>query len=313
MNELERMMRQWKNQARNWFQSQFKKGDGQDRPKIRMCPSCGNFVGINDPSCHYCGTVFDTPAPQRRGEAETNQGEEFGSTLMVFGFCVIAYILSIILSSRFTGAATLGSWWSPVGQALSMMGANTTDDTLVRGEYWRLTTYMFLHGDGLHIIMNMMALAQLGPLSHNNFQTRRFWLICLITGIAGGILSAGSYIVTRHYSLSVGFSGALFGLLGANWVFAKRHGYREFADRLKAFMIWGNVICIVLTFFNILRIDNWAHLGGMFAGIMLGYLFTAPVQPDSARWVERAVLTGLIGFTLFGFSQVGLDFWNAWR
>nr|WP_279382548.1 rhomboid family intramembrane serine protease [Acanthopleuribacter pedis] len=193
------------------------------------------------------------------------------------------------------------------------MGANTTDDTLLRREYWRLATYMFLHGDGLHIVMNMMALAQLGPLSHTNFQTRRFWLICLITGIAGGVLSAGSYLVTHQFSLSVGFSGALFGLLGANWVYLKRHGYREFADRLKAFMIWGNVICIALTMFNILRIDNFAHIGGMLAGIVLGYLFTAPVQPNSVHWVERVVLGSLIALTLFGFFQVGLDFWGAFR
>lgn len=312
MNDFERLMRQWKNQARTWLQSQFQKSEKHGRPNIRMCPNCGKFVGVNDAQCGYCETTFDKPAPERREEtAESN--DENGSVVMIFGLCALFYILSVLISSRLSGDFTIGQWMSPGGNGLEFMGANAADATFGRKEYWRLLTYMFLHGDVVHIVMNMMALAQLGPLSQHNFQVRRFWIIALIAGAGGGFLSAGSSLVTNGYSLSIGFSGALFGLVGANWVYFKRHGYREEAERFKKFMIWGNLICILLTIFNLLSIDNAAHIGGMIAGILVGAVFTAPVQPATARWVERVVLALLVGATIYGFFHVALDYYAVWR
>jgi membrane associated rhomboid family serine protease len=118
-----------------------------------------------------------------------------------------------------------------------------------------------------------MVLAQLGPLTFQNYGPRRFWLLVFITGAAGGLLSALPFVYGSAPHNSVGFSAVLFGFLGANYVYLRRNGYYSAAQRFKMYMIWGNVILIVVTMLGLMRIDNLAHIGGMTAGLGLGFLF----------------------------------------
>lgn len=69
----------------------------------------------------------------------------------------------------------------PSSEAFWNLGASTTGAVL-GGQYWRLFTYMFLHGNILHIIFNLSALAFLGPLLFGVFGLRRFWLLTLGCG-----------------------------------------------------------------------------------------------------------------------------------
>ncbi len=154
----------------------------------------------------------------------------------------------------------------------------------------------------MHIFMNLGALGSLGPMVLEGFGVRRFWLIAFLTGIAGGLLSAMTYFLGME-RLGVGFSGALFGFLGASYVWCKANGNSFMADRLRNYMIWGNVICILLTWAGMLPVDNWAHLGGMFAGMGLGYYFESPASARINPKQERWILTGVVLFWVYGLAR----------
>ena len=96
------------------------------------------------------------------------------------------------------------------GQILVHFGANFGPYTL-SGDWWRLLTYMFLHGGIFHVAINMWCLWSLGTLCESLYGRWTYAAVYLITGIAGGLTS----VAWNPQVLSVGASGALFGLSGA--------------------------------------------------------------------------------------------------
>jgi rhomboid protease GluP len=173
-----------------------------------------------------------------------------------------------------------GAWTN--GRVLTDLGAIERYRIVVEGEYWRLVSAMFLHGDGtikgtlLHLMMNLWALFQLGTLYEMMFGTRRFAWIYLITGIAASITSM---IVTG--GPSVGASGAIFGILGA-FVFSVRRSPRWRHDRVARSVVKQCVFWIILNIAissQIPQIDNAAHIGGLIAGLLLGLLLPQPAPP----------------------------------
>jgi rhomboid protease GluP len=142
-----------------------------------------------------------------------------------------------------------------------------------QGEWWRLLTAMFLHGDGtpqgdlLHLGVNLLALFQLGTLYEVMFGTRRFLFIYFVTGIAA---SFTSYL--HNVGASVGASGAIFGILGA-FIFSVRRSPRWRHERaarsiVKQMLFW--IAANIIIGATIPQIDLAAHLGGLVAGLILG-------------------------------------------
>jgi rhomboid protease GluP len=140
------------------------------------------------------------------------------------------------------------------------------------GEWYRVVTSAFLHGSGLHLFMNMYALYAVGPAVVAMFRTAGFWLIYLVSAVAGSLASVyiTAYLLVGVDSraLSVGASGAIFGLIGASlayfFVTKNRVLQREFAGII--------ALNLVIGFVPGTNIDNWAHLGGLLAGIVCGFL-----------------------------------------
>lgn len=139
------------------------------------------------------------------------------------------------------------------------------------GQSWRLATGMFLHGGFGHLIGNCAALYVLGLASERAWGRMRALLIYFISGLAASFLSA--FMQPRP---AVGASGAIFGLLGAALVFFYRyHGSFHLRDRRigAALLGWGafQLAMGVLTPY----VDNWAHFGGLAAGIAFGFTLSA--------------------------------------
>jgi rhomboid protease GluP len=141
------------------------------------------------------------------------------------------------------------------------------NEYILRGEYWRLITPVFLHGSLLHIAFNMYALNVLGPSLERFYGHWQFLAIYLVSGFAGVV---GSFAFTTNPSL--GASTAVFGLLAAQGVFAYRN-QQVFGARARS--VFHNVIRIA--FINLLigmtpGIDNWGHMGGLVGGLMIAWL-----------------------------------------
>ena len=129
-----------------------------------------------------------------------------------------------------------------------------------RGEVYRLITAAFLHGGLIHIFFNMSALNIIGKEVENIFGGKNYLIIYLLSAIGGNLLS----YLFKPYNVSIGTSGAIFGLLGAMLVFGIKERHRIGKGYVKNILqTIGLNIIIGITISNI---DNFAHLGGLIIG-----------------------------------------------
>lgn len=141
------------------------------------------------------------------------------------------------------------------------MGANFAP--LIRqGEVWRVITYMFLHASLLHLIVNMYSLYALGASVENFLGRWKFIIVYLVSGICGGLLSAA----TGSNTISVGASGAIFGLAGALLYFG--YHYRTYLGEAIKKQIIPIILINLLIGYLIAGIDNFGHIGGLIGGIL---------------------------------------------
>jgi membrane associated rhomboid family serine protease len=160
------------------------------------------------------------------------------------------------------------------------------------GDWYRLLTATFLHAGALHLLLNMWALWMLGGVLEPLLGRRRFGALYAASALAG---SALSYAFLDPFSVALGASGAVYGLLGAVLVVLRRLD----RDVTAVLAILG--INLVLTFV-LSGIDWRAHLGGMVAGLLVsaGYAY-APKDRRTAWSVGTVLLVvagaaGLVGW-----------------
>lgn len=137
------------------------------------------------------------------------------------------------------------------------------------GEYWRLVMPMFLHIGVAHLVTNMFGLVLLGYFLEPLYGYGRFSLLYVLSGIAGSLLS-----MEASAQIAAGASGAIFGVAGAMLVTGLLHP-EAVPRRWKNVFGIGILLVIVinLAFGHFVKhIDNWAHLGGLLAGMGLSFL-----------------------------------------
>jgi rhomboid protease GluP len=181
-------------------------------------------------------------------------------------------------------------------------------NTLINaGQVWRLFTSMFLHIGLIHLAVNCFSLYNIGTLLERFIGSLRFVVLYVLAGLCGGL---ASYWFSPR-SISAGASGAIFGLLGALAVFFYLHRalFGKTANR-----ILTNVALVALVNLglgaSIPGIDNFAHVGGLLGGIIVGALISPrySVVMDSSgqptvsesksivTWVSVALFAAALAF-----------------
>ncbi len=142
---------------------------------------------------------------------------------------------------------------------------------IVQGQYWRFVTPIFLHANLLHVGLNMLNLVVLGTFLERLVGHLRFMLIYFVTGVVSVI--ASFYFMPEQ--ISVGASGAIFGLVGAYSVFVLIHRRAFRYNGIPALLWLIFVIGVNLSIgLFIPNVDNYAHVGGLLSGCLLGWWFT---------------------------------------
>lgn len=141
---------------------------------------------------------------------------------------------------------------------------------ILAGQYWRLVTPIFLHANILHVGLNMLNFLLLGLIIEHIFGHLRFLLIYLLTGIISTLAS----FVFAPQEVSVGASGAVFGLVGAYsaFILAHRQAFPYHGITALGWLILVIGINLGLGFV-IPGVDNFAHVGGLLSGCLLGWCF----------------------------------------
>lgn len=164
-----------------------------------------------------------------------------------------------------------------IGPNLPLVWGAKHNGLIVQGQAWRMVTPVFLHLNGIHLAFNMYAIYMIGPQIERYFGHARFLSIYLLSGVYGVLCS---FILNPNPS--AGASGAIFGLVGTQAVFfyRYRHALGQRGRRLFRSTLTVIAFNLVLTF-TTPNIDIWGHLGGLFAGALLGWNLTPRYQASA--------------------------------
>ncbi|KAL4188214.1 hypothetical protein AMTRI_Chr09g22800 [Amborella trichopoda] len=167
----------------------------------------------------------------------------------------------------------------PSSATLTKLGALEWDKVVHRHQGWRLITCIWLHAGVIHLLANMLSLVFIGIRLEQQFGFVRIGVIYLLSGFGGSILSS----LFIQNNISVGASGALFGLLGAmlselltNWTI--------YSNKLAALVTLIMIVAINLAVGILPHVDNFAHIGGFLSGFLLGFILL--IRPQFG-WIDR--------------------------
>lgn len=138
------------------------------------------------------------------------------------------------------------------------------------GEYYRLFTSLFLHFGFSHLLNNMVTLIVMGRYVEPVVGKARFLIIYFVSGLGGNLLSYLGEITTGDYTVSAGASGAIFGITGA--LLALTIVYRGQISNLTSRDMFIMVGISLYLGFASEGVDNLAHIGGLFCGLLMTFL-----------------------------------------
>jgi membrane associated rhomboid family serine protease len=230
-----------------------------------ICEDCMTFapVGIRCPEHANVGA----PAPsaqrtvrQARGRASSVAAP---ATMVLVAANVLVYLITV------SQGGGLNAPGGELFQRGALVGIFVAD-----GDWYRLLSAMFLHASLMHLAFNMLALWWLGSIVEQAVGTWRFLLIYFVSGIAG---SAGALLLSGPLAVTVGASGAIFGILGSLLVLEWRH-----TGKLAGPALTLIVLNLAITF-TIPNISIGGHLGGLVGGVLATFALESTRFGRSAR------------------------------
>ena len=199
--------------------------------------------------------------------------DSFKSFLKIFIpsrlFFVTTIILDINILIYVVMLASSGFFFKNFDQETLIAAGAYFKPAIISGEWWRLLTAIFLHSNFPHILMNMIMLFYIGAILEPAIGHIKFAIIYILTGFFANLIS----FYLTDYTLTVGASGAIFGLLG---VFSGMLTNRKIAIELRKFIIINIVAITIMTTVNgFLKgsVNYVAHFAGLFCGAVLTIIY----------------------------------------
>jgi membrane associated rhomboid family serine protease len=241
-------------------------------------------VGMRCPECASQRTRVRTGVTSALG------GGEPWATYVLIALNVAAFFAEVASGASATSIGT--------GATLISDGA-VFGPAIENGEWYRIVTGGFLHAGILHLGLNMFVLYILGRLLEPAIGTPRFVGLYAVSLLAG---SFGALLLDPNVP-TVGASGAVYGIMGATIVIARRRGVEQIASQIG---IWL-VLNIVLSF-SLNGISIGGHLGGLAGGTLAALVIVAAERRDGAR---QAIGLEVLGMTAIAVASVLGSLWAA--
>src|SRR6476619_2686000 len=245
-----------------------------------ICEECMTFapVGIRCPE--HANLAGSRQSPQRTLQNIERATKQLAApaTMVLIAVNVVVYVITASQGGGINlPGGELFSKWALQGNAVS------------NGDWWRLVTAMFLHGSILHLLFNMLALYWLGTIIEQALGTPRFLLVYFVSGLAG---SAGALWFSSQFAVTVGASGAIFGLIGALLIL----------EYLATGSLMGQAMVLILVnlalTFAVPGISIGGHLGGLAGGIVATYAMMRFRFREQALGFAIAAGVGVVSFAL---------------
>jgi len=229
-----------------------------------LCPNCRRLISVDESHCPYCG--IDHPGSWWNSNVWTSLFFDADRLIKVIIYVnVTMYILSLLLNPQLAGLSLNPMvFLSPDNRSLLLLGATGSVPIGRFHRWWTVLSANYLHGSILHILFNMMALRQIGPLIVQEYGGHRMIILYTLSGVFGYWVS---YLFGVDFT--IGASASVCGLIGAALYYGKSRGgsygqaiYRQVGGWALSIFIFGLLVP---------GINNWGHGGGIFAGIALGF------------------------------------------
>ncbi len=214
------------------------------------------------------------PRPLQIGDLAHPFSQLIPNTFVTYTLVTIIGVIFLVqLGEQSTGPYSFDVQWPSCfdGTRISHDWAGCGAAVIYGQQFYRMFTLMFLHGSTTHIAFNAIALYALGRDMERIYGRGRFLYIYFVGGFMGSLLS----LAFRGPSeFTVGASGAIFAIAGMNlafyYIYRQRlgeMGEQQYQAMLR--MVGINLVIGVL----LIRVNNYAHIGGLIGGALLGYLF----------------------------------------
>ena len=209
-------------------------------------------------------------------------------TKLILLICVVMYIILGINSSNFLNIGI---------NSLVDFGGNNL--LLVQsGEIWRIISAAFLHVSLIHLLVNMYSLVIIGTQVETFIGKLKFLFIYLISAIVGSLLSL---IFNEVNIVSVGASGAIFGLMGALLYFG--YHYRLYLSEAIKNQIIPVIVLNLILGFMVSGVDNAAHIGGLIGGYLasmaIGIENKSKLRDKVNGWIVLILLIVFLSYIVF--------------
>lgn len=229
----------------------------------------------------------------KKNEEDTKKAEELFKmkkpyiTISLILINVIVFALMYILGNGSTDTKTLVDFGGLVPGFLNGKYGSY--------EFYRLVSSIFLHNGILHLLCNMYALYVLGPQLESFFGKVKFLIIYLLSGVAGNLLSL---LFMADNVVSVGASGAIFGLMGALLYFG--YHYRVYLGTVIKSQIIPILVINLIIGFLISGINNFAHIGGLVGGVLISMVVGIKHNTKISERVNGIIMSLLyFGFIIY--------------
>jgi membrane associated rhomboid family serine protease len=221
-----------------------------------ICPDCMTYgpVGIRCPD--HASTGGRAPSPRRAARRQGISPSQYGPyvTFVLIGVNVAVFLIQL----------ALGSGFRPTDDWLFQNGA-LYGPLVADGEWWRLGTAAFLHGNLLHLGLNMLVLWIIGPPLEDYLGHSRYLLLYVVSGLAG---SAGALLWSPN-AVTVGASGAIWGIMGAAVLLEARRIYVFGGQAM------GLVVLNLVFTFLVPGVSIGGHIGGLVGGALCALAFSS--------------------------------------
>jgi membrane associated rhomboid family serine protease len=263
-----------------------------DRRAGVVCQRCDKYIC---PACmHQASVGFHCPDCVRQGRQKVVRGNAaFGRTpsaipvtMGLIAINVVVFLIQIAAGDEFVGRINIGN---KVIHDYGLNAGAISDG----GEWYRIITSAFLHANLIHLLFNMYALYIIGPTVERALGPVRYVIVYATALLAG---SAGALIVEPD-ALTVGASGAIYGLLGALIVLFRNRGISIWQSGLAITLFLNLVITL-----SISNISIGGHIGGLVGGATAAFVII-----EGPRYVRnRNALVWVAGALVPVFFLLGM-------
>jgi len=253
-----------------------------------VCRSCSLLVGVQDQACYHCGCSY--PGLLGFGPTLRTLGRDLGFKSLITWGCGLLFVLSLVIDLKGIGMSGFFGILSPSIHSSFVLGASGAVPVFQFHRWWTVISAGWLHGGLIHLGFNLLWINQLVPLTSSIYGPGRTVIIYVGSSVFGFLLSstAGAFLgqlpLLGGAQLTVGASAAIFGLLGA-LVYAGKRGVATQIGRQALI----NAALIFVLGVIMIRVDNWAHLGGFIGGYAAA-AFMNPLEPERLNHLFLALL-----------------------